>query len=195
MSSYQGHSTQCPQDDTYTFQVSYVLPSDEFDMASWFATGWRGTSDVVIYDQPDAVNGQQLMNCRLRWSTYVTSDSSSEGWATFPSAARVAIALASTAGFMILCCIFMSCCCQSDRSKHQITDEEYAKTFQVMDDDDASLTDREEDEEQLRKIARKRRNKTVDRRSYWMRRLNGQRRSMDPDWDYSVSMKYPALDD
>lgn len=43
----------CPADGTYTFSVSYKLPSSGDDAASWLASGWRGQGLIELYAAQD----------------------------------------------------------------------------------------------------------------------------------------------
>lgn len=149
VSSTQNYNLECPTNGAYSFQIPYVLPWDNDDFTSWFATGWRGTSDLVIYSEPDSSTGTLLVDCELAWSTYMT-ESNEEGWATLPSAAQAAIALVAVAAFMCLCCTWLTCC--RKRTNH-VTDEEYAKEFRVLDDaEDKEQKAKTEKEEQAYRI-------------------------------------------
>mmetsp|Transcript_2533 Transcript_2533/g.5520 ORF Transcript_2533/g.5520 Transcript_2533/m.5520 type:complete len:363 (-) Transcript_2533:207-1295(-) len=182
-------SSQCPSDGIYMFQVPYVLPFDDFDIASWFATGWSGASDLVIYNDPDVTNTerQELVNCRLHWSTYVTESPNSDGWAAFPSAAQVAIVLASIAAFLCLCCTWLTCC----RSNNdQVTDEEYTKEFQTMDGDDRlhklGRSDDYDDDDSIPAFRKKKKKQNL----FALHRLQHPiRAKKNRDWDFNVEVE------
>jgi len=143
---YSSHA--CPYDGSYYFSVPYVLPWDDGDITTWFATGWQGYTDLVIYDSPYEEEASKLASCTLHWKTYVTRSDDDEGWRELPSAVQSTIVLASLLACMCCCCFYLSCCRR--RRKH-VTDIDYA----IDDGGGAPRTDfrilKEKDIEELKK--------------------------------------------
>jgi hypothetical protein len=131
----QYNENACPYDGQYLFSVPYTLPWDDGDITTWFATGWQGNSNLIIYSAPSEDNSTLLASCTLHWKTYVTrSESVDEGWKTLPSAAQVAIIMASVLAFMCCCCFYLSCCRRRRRKRH-VTDLDYeGADFKIFDD-------------------------------------------------------------
>ena len=138
VSSGRYNDGACPSDGQYTFSVPYTLPWDDGDITTWFATGWQGNSNLIIYSSPAEDNSTLLASCTLHWKTYVTkNETADEGWKTLPSAAQVAIIMASVLACMCCCCFYLSCCRRRRRKKH-VTDIDYEGTdlgrFKIFDD-------------------------------------------------------------
>ena len=126
----QYSNAPCPYDGTYSFNIPYMLPWDDGDLTTWFATGWQGYSDLIIYNNSTEHDDNQLLaSCELHWKTYVTKTDESEGWKTLPSAAQAAIILAAIAVSMCLCCTWLACCRRRRRRKRHVTDADYAPGY------------------------------------------------------------------
>lgn len=122
----QYNNNPCPYDGTYTFSIPYTLPWDDGDITTWFATGWQGVSDLIIYKEATEEGSPDLLaSCQMHWKTYVTQADEADGWKTLPSAAQTGIILAAIAAFMCCCCMYLSCCRRRKRKRH-ITDADYA---------------------------------------------------------------------
>ncbi len=102
------NKNECPYSGNYHFSLPYTLPWDDQDITTWLATGWQGTTDLVVYNDTSS-SAELLASCRFHWRTYVT-ESQEEGWHTMPSATQAAIILASILAVMSLCCFYLTCC-------------------------------------------------------------------------------------
>jgi DNA mismatch repair ATPase MutL len=120
------NSNPCPYDGMYTFTIAYTLPWDDGDITTWFATGWQGVSDLVIYkNATESKNNELLASCTMHWKTYVTHADESEGWKTLPSAAQAVIIMVSILSCMLCCCTYLTFCRRQRRRRH-VTDADYA---------------------------------------------------------------------
>ncbi|KAG7362729.1 hypothetical protein IV203_026089 [Nitzschia inconspicua] len=136
----QYNTNPCPYDGTYTFSIPYELPWDDGDITTWFATGWEGVSDLIIYKgNVEHDNADLLASCVVHWKTFVTQSDETEGWKTLPSAAQTAIIMVSVLAFLCCCCIYLSCCISRRRRRH-ITDADYAPDLEDTETSKAEFT-------------------------------------------------------
>jgi hypothetical protein len=119
----------CPEDGKYHFEIPYRLPGD-YDLTTWFATGWSGVSNVKIYTDRDE-ESPLLADCDLHFKTFVTQ-SRTDGWQTLPSAAQTTFILFAVVGAMLLCV----CCLACRPSRKLVTDDDYGTQFKAMEDQD-----------------------------------------------------------
>lgn len=128
----QNNMNACPYDGTYTFSIPYYLPYDDGDITTWFATGWQGYSDLIIYKYgKHSESNEILASCTLHWKTYVTAADEEDGWKTLPSAAQSAIIIVSVAAFMCLSCTYLACCRRRLRRNRHVTDADFATGDEV----------------------------------------------------------------
>jgi hypothetical protein len=143
------NSNPCPYDGSYHFNVPYDLPWDDGDITTWFATGWQGTSNLIIYSSASEDDSDLLASCILHWKTYVTQTNEEAGWKTLPSAAQVAIILASVLAFMCCCCFYLSCCRRRRRKRH-VTDVDYDGTdFKMFEDEKMKEEKKKKEKDEL----------------------------------------------
>lgn len=134
----EDNGDECPTDGVYGFSLPYVLPWDDQDITTWVATGWQGTTNLVVYSNSSA-SATTLASCKLHWKTYVTQ-SSEDGWHTLPSAAHSAIILACIMAAMCLFCTYLTCCRRRGRNKAMLDvieptpEGEATGSFKRMDD-------------------------------------------------------------
>jgi hypothetical protein len=122
----QYNNSPCPYDGVYTFTIAYTLPWDDGDITTWFATGWQGVSDLIIYKNATQSDDNELLaSCTMHWKTYVTQGDESDGWKTLPSAAQAAIIMVSILAFLLCCGTYLTCCRRNRRRRH-VTDADYA---------------------------------------------------------------------
>ena len=119
----------CPQNGKYHFEVPYTLPQQHDDYATWFASGWAGTSYLSIHTARDA-DSPLLAHCKLEFKTFVTQSNES-GWQTLPSAAVVTLILAGIVACMFSMLCFMAC---QPRKKH-VTDDIYENEFRALEEE------------------------------------------------------------
>jgi hypothetical protein len=111
--------SNCPNDGSYPFLVTYTLPSAGKESQSWLASGWRGNGYLRLYG---AENETMLIGeCQMTVSTFVTKQPNSSSRFADPSAAMVAgITIGSLAALLLLCCSCYCCCRHRNRESKKV---------------------------------------------------------------------------